>query len=417
MKIKTTANIFLILALLLGALFPVMLAFAKGVDTLAFLFVTYAISVPASLIFAIAMGKKRMIIRYMKRSKDLLLIAGIGLLEYVTLEFGLSYAEKFVSASIATAIYRTNPILMLIFLPILLRERITKYQAVALVLGFLGIYIALGNGSLNIFTNVSMPMIVFLVLVTLAGSLAMVLIKKYAYDMESCMFIFSLANFIFFTVAYLLVGMPKIELTPMVLFAAFYVGIIYNVFVGFMAYRAMRMLKTTFFTNVYFISPFITFIFAYFILGEAITPYYIAIAVLVSIGILIQKFDKKGGTYVAKAKKPSLIDNVIFDVTGIFANTGEVAISEAINTGERVLAVKINREQNDIVGKVMRQGDYTHVYTDDNKSIQKEMAFVRDIMDASEDEQIVLKPGKTDDSEAFFEELFNAVEPVEHSHV
>jgi drug/metabolite transporter (DMT)-like permease len=362
------------------------------------------------------MGKKKMIIRYMRKSKDLLLIAFIGLLDYVTLEFGLSYAEKFVSASIATVIYRTNPILMLIFLPLLLRERITKYQAAALFLGFLGIYIALGNGSFNIFTNVSMPIVAFLVLVTVAGSLAMVLIKKYSFDMESCMFIFSLSNFIFFTMAYVFVGMPAIELTPMVLIAAFYVGIIYNVFVGFMAFRSMRMLKTTFFTNVYFLSPFITFIFAYFILGEAITPYYIAIAVLVSIGILIQKFDKKGGTYVAKAKKPALIDNVIFDVTGIFANTGEVAISEAINSGDRVLAVKVNKEQNDIVGKIVRQGDYTHVYTEDTKSLQKEMTFIRDIMDAGENEQIVLKPGKPDDSEVFFEELFNAMEPVDHSH-
>lgn len=406
MEIRKLANSYLVLALILGALLPVMLSIATNMNTYEFLFLTYLIAVPASYAFVVFSGKKEKLLGYLRDKKSFATIAAIGLLNYAFLEFGLSYAERFVSASLATVVYRTYPILMLLFLPAVLKERISKYQVAALLLAFSGVYLALSGGGLSIVSAGSQNagIVAFLVVVALAGALATVLVKRYMYDMESSMFIFNLANFVFFTLLFLAQGAPTSAAALSDMVPILYVGIVYNVFVGFMYYGALRMLKTTFVTNIYFLSPFITFIFSALILGEAIEPYYIAIAVLVTAGIVIQKLDKVGGTYLAKRSK-RLKDFIIFDVSGAFANTGEMAISTAIRGGGRVLAMKLGEKHRERVHNLVVGGKHENVFTDKHEGIPQEVGFVKDILGAREGDMVVMKAGEPEDCERFFETL------------
>ncbi len=409
MDIKQTANTYLVLALLLGAMLPVMLDISSGMNTYEFLFITYVISTIISLIFVLASGKKHKLLQYIKNFKDFAIIAGIGLLNYAFLEFGISYAEHFVSAALATVVYRTYPILMLAFLPIVLKERISKYQVVALSLGLIGLYVAVSGGSVGFAVGSSTEIIVFLIAIAIAGALATVLIKKYSYDMESSMFIFNFANAIFFSLMFIFEGLPFYTVPLSDVISILYVGIVYNVFVGFMYYRAMRMLKTTFVTNVYFLSPFITFVFAYFILGESIAPYYVVIALLVTVGILIQKLDRVGGTYKPDNLSESKL--VIFDVTGAFVGSDEEAIEKAIDRGGRVLATKINSNYRNFLGAVVSKNRYENVFTDMQVS-DRESVFVKDILGVQEDEVAVIKVGNTEDAEGFFSHLSKEIGDV-----
>ncbi len=211
--IKYLANTYLLFALLLGALLPVMLDIGTSISTYEFLFLAYAVSIPTSLLFVLATGNGKKLVRYLSNKHDFAIIASIGLLNYAFLEFGLSYAERFVSSSLATIVYRTYPILMLLFVPFVLHERITKYQLGALCLAFVGLYIAIGGGTLQLFSGANMGIILFLIVVALAGALATVLVKRYVYDMETSMFIFNLANFAFFTLLFIYNGMPTSHLT------------------------------------------------------------------------------------------------------------------------------------------------------------------------------------------------------------
>ena len=162
-----------------------------------FLFLAYLVSVSASLLFVLVSGKKERLASYIRNKRTFALIAGIGLLNYALLNFGLTYAERFVSASLATVVYRTYPLLMLVFLPFVLKERMSKYQGMALSLAFVGLCMALSGVAcrwfirqFNAADNRAHTRY------AISGALATVLVKKYAYDMESCMFIFSLANFV-----------------------------------------------------------------------------------------------------------------------------------------------------------------------------------------------------------------------------
>jgi len=416
MEIKYVANSYLLMALILGALLPVMLYLSKGMNTGEFLLVTYAISTPSALAFAVAMGKRKKIAEYISNKKTFATIAFIGLLNYAFLEYGLTYAERFVSASLATVVYRSYPLLMLLFLPVILRERITKHQVAALLLGFAGLYLALTGGTLLSIKSGEMEIILFLIVIAMASAIATILVKKYMFDMETSMFIFNLANLVFFAVFFIASGAPLSPILPKELIPILYVGIVYNVLTGFMYYSALRMLKTTFVTNIYFLSPFITFLFAYAILGEAIKIYYVAIAVLVAIGIIIQNFDKIGGTYRARKRQYRF---TIFDVSGAFANTGDIAISKSLDTGGRVLAVRLAREHAEKIQKVLADSKYEGIIVDlgnydtnIEEDRKREYRFVREIVGAEPEDIVIMKVGDTKEGENFFSTLEQIAEPA-----
>lgn len=407
MKIKNVANIYLILALVLGALVPVMLKIAsQNINIYEYLFLTYLIAMPASFIYVLFRKKTGRLVATMKNYKEFAFIAFLGLLNYGMLEYGLTYAEQFINTSLATAVYRTSPLLMLIFLPILLKERVSKLQLAALLLGFAGLYIALTGGSLTILNNTSAPLVAIVAGIALATAFVSVAVKRYSFDMEIAMFIFNFATFIFFAALFLISGASLQPLNAAALTAILYVGIVYNVFVGLMYYGALRMIKTTFVTNIYFLSPFITFIFSYIILGEPIYLYYVAIALLVAVGIIIQRFDKKGGAYLSKTKKES--DHVFHDVTSAFLNTETPAIYDAIKSGGRVLAIKVHKEDyKQIRPKLPNATKKKLVYADTNKKFinQAQREFISDIMGLGQNELAIMCAGDPESSEKTLSEL------------
>lgn len=410
MDIKTRAYIFITLALVGGAFFPIALKVAvdNGVEIYAFMFLSYIIATVTSFALVLATGKTHELRSYLKRPKEYLKIglAGFGFAGFIF--YGLIYAEHFISATFATVIYRMQPLLMLMFIPFLLRERITKTQVAALLLGFVGIYIALSGGNLFAFSGANTSIVLVLLAVTIIGAMASVFLKRYMTNMESTMFMFNSVSLVFATALFLYSGarLPTFNLNSIM--ALLYMGIPTSVFVTYFYFRAFRTLKTTFVTNFYLLSPFITAIFAAVFLNETIQSYYLAIAVLVAAGIIIQRFDKKGGTYLAK-KSGKLRDFAIFDVSGAFANTGDVVISSALRSGDRVMAVKLPTRHRKTVEKRVSESGYKNVFTNEHTSISNEVGFIKDIMRASPKDMILIKVGSFDEGEAFFGDMSDLI--------
>lgn len=413
MNIRLLANIYLVLALLLGAMVPIALKVGQqNISIYEFLFLVYLLALPTSLLFVYLSNKQERLKSHLKNARDFLTIALIGLLNYALLEYGLTYAEGFVSASLATAVYRTFPLLMLIFLPVMLRERISAYQIAALLLGFSGLYIAITGGNIFSLGSANAAIVVFLIVIALSGAFATVLVKKYSFDMTASMFIFNLSVFILSILLFLASGTRFALPNSSALIAVLYIGVVYNVFVGFMYYSALRMLKTTFVTNLYFLSPFITFLYASVLLSEPIQPYYIAIAVLVSIGLLIQMFDRRGGGYLAKSKSAQS-RFVIHDVTSAFIHTDAPLIYSAIKKGGRVLAVKLDAANiTDLEPRIKSnrknavQGGAL-VYTNTDKSFVNvdQDEFIRGIMGVNDNEMVLMSAGDPDMSEKILESI------------
>ncbi len=402
MDIKRLAYAYTALAIIFGALVPIMLKAASGANLFEFMFLTYVVSTVVALSYVVLKGKWGKLKEYLGNSRQFATIGLMGITNYALMEFGLAYAEKFVSVPLASVVYRTFPLLMLAFIPLILRERITKYQLAALLIGFAGIFIVFTGGSLNLFSGYNPTIMALLVFLAVSAAIGNLMVKKHTYDVDCAVAIFSIANLAVFFLLFAINGFPTSALTPKAMGAMLYVAIEYNVLNGLMFWAALRVLKATVVANMSIFSPFITFIFAYLILGQQIQAYYILIALLGAIGILIQSVDKVGGTYKTKSKF------TIFDVTGAFQNTGEIAIAHTISSGGRVLAAKIPAEHKDHLAGMYATGRYANIYTA-GQIHEKESDFIKDVLSAKEGEIIIIKAGSHEDGEKFFIDLSDRI--------
>jgi drug/metabolite transporter (DMT)-like permease len=410
MNIKTKAWIFITLAMVGGALFPLALKVAVegNVNIYSFLFLSYILATAASLVLVVAKGKTQRLREYLRNPREYLTI-GIAGFAFAGLGFyGISWAEQSISATLATVIFRMQPLLMLLFLPILLRERVSKTQVAALLLAFAGIYIAVTGGALLSFSGAGAGVVLVLFAIVLVYALAGVFIKRYTTDMECTMFMFNSTSLLFATALFLYAGAQLPALNPTTALALLYIGVPTSVGVTYFYFRGFRTLKTTFVANYYCLSPFITALFAAILLNETIQPYYLVIAALVAIGIAIQRFDKKGGTYMAKNKINVEKDLWIFDVTGAFHDTQVEAIRKPLSGGGRVLAMKLNqgeycriKESPDF--RDPKQGKEIFVYTnaDDHLVSEEKNNYLSDILKVNPDETILMSAGDLETSERF----------------
>ena len=412
MDIKTKAYIFILLSLVGGALFPIALKVAaqSNVSIYAFLFMAFLISTPTSLLLVALRGKLPHLKAYAKNPKEYLMLGLIGFTNLAFVDYGIIYSEHFVSASLATVIYRMQPLLMLLFIPFVLRERVTKIQIAALMLAFAGIYIVLSAGGLSVSWGTDTGIVLFLVAMTLISAFSTVFLKRYTTDMESTMFIFNSVALVIASGLFLLNGgqLPVLNISSTI--ALLYMGVIMSVCVPFFYYSAFRALKTTFVTNLYFLSPFLTILFAGVLLNEPIYAYYVIVAVLVAVGLAIQKFDKKGGTYVAKSKNIISSPVTIYDVTSVFMDTNVEAIRNTIKGSGRVLAIKLNHARAHHIRGV-KPHENGMVYTDSDKNYvsQTQASFLKEIMGKAEDELVLMFAGNPSHAEGYLNEIGSRV--------
>jgi drug/metabolite transporter (DMT)-like permease len=414
MEIKNRAYTYMLLSLLISSFTPVLLVFTQGANAFEFFFIASLLSIPVGLLLVQRKGKLKELYGLLKERKKLFFIALAALLIYVPFEYAIAYSEHFVSSSLAIVIFRMNPLLMLLFLPVFLRERLSGKQVLALSLAFMGILIGISGGSLNVFANPDLPIIGFLLLMTLGYALANVIFKWQMLDSDLFLTASGFILTIFFGALFLATGAQALPLSGTQISIIIYIAIT-NIFSFYMYFYAFKTFKTTLVTNVFSVSTFLTFIWSYLVLGTPVEGYYIAMAVLALLGVYVQTQDKIGGSYltrrVRKGESPTM-----FDVTGAFADTGEIAIETAIRNGGRVLAMKLDGKHREKVQQVVHEGKHANVFTDTHGDIPQESSFVREIVGAESGDMVVMKAGDTDESERFFEALSGAIEnpePVE----
>ena len=132
---------YLAVGIVIAALWPVFLNLATGMNIYEFTFFEYLISVPASVLLVFIFRKQKGLLEIFRNKKMLALVALISLLNYGFQDFGMLYAEHFINPSLASVIFNSYPIMMLLFLPVVTKEKVSRYQVTGLGLGFFGICI------------------------------------------------------------------------------------------------------------------------------------------------------------------------------------------------------------------------------------------------------------------------------------
>jgi drug/metabolite transporter (DMT)-like permease len=145
MSIKRNVYVYLFIGIMSAALWPVVLELAVNMDILEFTLLAYAVAVPVSIGFARVLGKKFSIRQMLRNKTTFLAIVVIGILNYGFQTSGMLLGEHFISASLAAVLFRTYPLLMLPFLPLVLKEHVSKIQIFSMSLGVAGMFLAFSN--------------------------------------------------------------------------------------------------------------------------------------------------------------------------------------------------------------------------------------------------------------------------------
>ncbi len=395
-NIRSLANTYLLVGIVLNGLWPIALQLANTINVYEFLFLENAVAVVGSLLLLKAVRGRSPLMELLKSGKALIFVGAVALLNYAIPDFSVLLAEHSISASLASVVFRSYPILMLLFIPIVLRERITKYQFAALVIAFAAILLvvnplqgsALGSGELF---GIGLVLIA-----ALSNALALVIMKRYVHETANALFLFNLFGFGLFTILFVANGLPLAPIGTVGWLSILYAGLVYSVISAYGFYFALKTLKTTMVTNLYFFVPFVTFIFANLLLGQPLSLYYIIPALMLVCSMLIQKLDRRSGTYAAH--KAGLDKLQIFDVTGVFVKTEEQEIASLIKSGGRALAVKINRAHSRSVEGLPHRGP-VRIITGTGDRLISEMKFIDEVLGTKADEMTVVVAGKTEECE------------------
>ncbi len=130
-----------------------------------------------------------------------------------------------------------------------------------------------------------------------------------------------------------------VNFTPSTTLSVLFLGIFGFGIGSSLYYYTIKILGPQFVGNAILAVPFLTIFLSGILVGTIIKTYYLAAALLIGIGVLLQRHYSSHPERITE--KDALSQLQIFDVTGAFANNGSYAISSHIAGGNRAFAIKL----------------------------------------------------------------------------
>lgn len=225
--------------------------------------------------------------------KDWLFFAGLGILNTVISMGSLQMAISLGKASTAAILISSNPIFVVMFSVLLLKEKVTKNNIICMVLGVVGITLIIYKGSSTGDTAVSL----FLgVISSVTFGLYSVLGKMKADNISSITMI-SLSAIIgsLCTIPVLMyMRLPVFYFPKEGLLRIMYLGLVLSGLAYITFIEALKILSASKGSMVFFLKPAVATVLAVVFLGETISIRTVFGMVLVAIGILINFYQKSG---------------------------------------------------------------------------------------------------------------------------
>lgn len=221
------------------------------------------------------------------RISDYLKICGIGLLGTFFYNLFLWLGIDSMQASRAFIINYLWPIMTVVFAVIILKERMTVRKALAILTSFLGVVIVTSNGSLEGFTGSSLSGTLFCVLAAMSYGLFAVLNKKNNYDKFIVMMIANFAAFVI-SLIYQLVSATPFDFSGVQIAGLAWSGIFTCAIANTTWSLALDSGDTAKISNLAYITPFLSLIWTWLVLGEKLNVYSILGLVVIVLGIFVQ---------------------------------------------------------------------------------------------------------------------------------
>lgn len=277
--------IFAAAAILMWSTMPAISGLLLGeLDNLTVLCISSFFATVAMLVIDVASGKLAIMRNY--KLRDYLKLSLIGM-PGVFLYYVFYYAGAVrLPASQAFITNYLWPIMSIVFAVILLRERMTVPKIIAVTISFAGVFTVAGDDILSLSAG-SLAGTGFCLAGAVCYGLFTVLNKKSSYDKQVAMTMAMFVSFVFSLVMTLVTGkMPTVSFTQLP-------GILWN---GVATMAVANLLwtlalaggNTAKVSNLAYITPFLSLVWTYLILGEIPSPLSVIGLCMIVLGIFIQ---------------------------------------------------------------------------------------------------------------------------------
>ena len=243
-------------------------------------------------LFVINVCTKKISIVWQYGITDYIRFFVVGFVGVFAYSFLLFTALFYLPAQEAFIINYLWPIMIIIFAAILLKEKLTGKKVVAIVMSFVGIVIVVTRGNITKL-DLSGPLgIVLAVLAAVSYGWFSVIVKKYEYDKTVSMMFYCISGFIASFVTMCIVSyVPTLNMAQIL--GLGWIGIL-TMGIAFTTWAlALKYGDTHKIANLAFITPFLSLVYIYFLLGEEISIYSVVGLVVIVLGIIIQNRDTK----------------------------------------------------------------------------------------------------------------------------
>lgn len=397
---KHLSYVFIILVTLELSFLPILSSVgASNMGPIPLLFFTF---LTASIVsFGMLLYKKKtlLMIETISKRKAFSVIAAAGLLNYAVAQLFLTLGVLGTNPIIASLVLKLWPIFMVIMLPFTLKTEIQSSQVIALLLGFLAVYLLITDGTLSLNGTLGLTIPIILILIsTLATATSNIIIRSHNYDLYVQVFIFNFASLILFAILFVVggfwSGFGTIDIYSIISFL-FLGAITYSVG-AFMYFYALKRLNPVFAPSAGYATPFLTIFFSVALLGTKVYSYYFyALAILLVALILQQISAKKAQRYLSKKK--GIDSPVLFDVTGAFTGSQGTRISKYMKGDGRALAIVLpsdmsaeySYDETEFYDKYMLfSSNAPH-----HEVLKEELDFIKESTNAKNDEILIIGIG------------------------
>ena len=242
------------------------------------------------LLAVVLFQKKTAIIRSYTKS-DYLTFAWMGLLGIFLYTFFLFGALERLSAQEAFIINYLWPVMAVLFAVVILKEKATPRKALGIVCSFVGVAIVVTKGDFSVLQFGNAIGVLFAVAGAVAGGLFWVLGKKHNHEgFTSMMFYYLFSLFYVFAAVMLFSEIPRLsfeQLAGLLWLGVFTSGLAYVFW--FLALKYGDMAKMS---SMILLTPFISLVYIYFLVGEKILWLSIIGLAVIVMGIIIQSIKK-----------------------------------------------------------------------------------------------------------------------------
>lgn len=288
---KNTSYIFVLFAAILwGSMAAVGKLLLANLDNLQVLLFTNLFAFLGLFVIVLLQRKKIIIQTYTKQ--DYFTFAWMGFLGVFLYPFFFFGALKLLPAQEAFIINYLWPIMVVFFAILILKEQVTTKKILGIIFSFFGIVILITKGDFSVLQFSSILGILSAIAGAITYGLFSVLGKRQNYDK-----FISMMFYYFFSLFYALIAVLIFSEIPSIsvyqLLGLIWLGFFTSGLGVAFWFLALKYGDTTKISSIIFITPFLSLVYIYFLIGEKILISSFAGLVIIVAGILIQSIRKK----------------------------------------------------------------------------------------------------------------------------